>query len=209
MEAKSIFDINDTILSNVDFVISTVSLDSKSVPIVMVSPLIGEVDIRNIQSFYNSFIKKEGSGDLELNHLLQYINPKFVYEFNEPTNKNKVINTMCDSLYKAGYVKEGFKESVIQRESIGSTDNNFSCAIPHGQLKCVNKSIVSIALIKKPIKWNKFYVKTVIVLAINENDLYQSKEILQDIYSLIKNKKFGDILNRNDLLQMILNRSEK
>lgn len=209
VEVTSISNANKNILGNVDFVISTVSLDVKDVPIVIVSPLIGEVDIRNIQSFYNSFIKKEGSDDLELNHLLQYFNPKFVYEFNEPTNKDKVLNKMCDSLYKAGYVKEGFKESVLQRESIGSTDNNFSCAVPHGQLKYVNKSIVSIALIKKPIKWNKYYVKTVIMLAINENDLYQSKEILQDIYNLIKSERFSDILNKKDFLQIILNRSEQ
>ena len=78
---------------------------------------------------------------------------------------------MGSRLEEAGIVTEDFLDSVMKRESLSSTDFDYSIAIPHPLHPSSNRSMISIAVLREPIQWNHFPVKLVILLALKEEDM--------------------------------------
>ena len=78
---------------------------------------------------------------------------------------------MGSRLEEAGIVTEDFLDSVMKRESLSSTDFDYSIAIPHPLHPSSKRSMISIAVLREPIQWNHFPVKLVILLALKEEDM--------------------------------------
>ena len=57
-------------------------------------------------------------------------------------------------------MNEDFLPSVMKRESLSSTDFDYSIAIPHPLHPSSNRSMISIAVLKEPIQWNHFPSET-------------------------------------------------
>lgn len=83
----------------------------------------------------------------------------------------KIISAMCDNLYSRGYVTEGFKESVLKRETLSSTSFFHGFAIPHNMSNQYTiHSAISAAILKRPVKWGQYDVRLVLLLAITEEN---------------------------------------
>lgn len=186
-------------LDSIDFVVSTVDVEDIHKPVVRVSPVITDEDLRNIMSFYQQQIlqpSRHERKELKLLTLMQYIKSDFVIE-GDAENKEEIILNMAAKLQMAGYVNEGYGQTMLNRETNGSTDNIYQIALPHGDIKLVNKTIISFYLLKTAKKWKNHVVKLVIFFNIAENDLTISKKILDDLYSFIKSQKLAEILKQN------------
>lgn len=186
-------------LDSIDFVVSTVDVEDIHKPVVRVSPVITDEDLRNIMSFYQQQIlqpSRHERKELKLLTLMQYIKSDFIIE-GDAENKEEIILNMAAKLQMAGYVNEGYGQTMLNRETNGSTDNIYQIALPHGDIKLVNKTIISFYLLKTAKKWKNHVVKLVIFFNIAENDLTISKKILDDLYSFIKSQKLAEILKQN------------
>lgn len=60
---------------------------------------------------------------------------------------------MCDQLEEEGIVDEGLFASVLERENIASTALSETIALPHPMKPCAYRTRVSVALLRKPIRW--------------------------------------------------------
>lgn len=181
-------------LDSIDFIVSTVDVEDIHKPVVRVSPVITDEDLRNIMSFYQQQIlqpPKNERSELKLSTLKRYLHPDFIIE-GEAESKEEIIMNMAELLKQAGYVKEGYAQSMLSRETVGSTDNIYQIALPHGDIKLVNKTIISFYLLKTAKKWKNHTVKLVIFFNIAENDLTISKKILDDLYCLIKSRELAE-----------------
>lgn len=186
-------------LNSIDFVVSTVDVEDIHKPVVRVSPVITDEDLRNIMSFYQQQILQPSRyerAELKLMTLMQYLDSNFIIE-GDADNKEDIILNMGAMLQAAGYVKEGYAQSMLNRETIGSTDNIYQIALPHGDIKLVNKTIISFYLLRNAKKWKNHIVKLVIFFNIAENDLTISKKILDDLYSFIKSQRLAEIMKQN------------
>lgn len=186
-------------LNSIDFVVSTVDVEDIHKPVVRVSPVITDEDLRNIMSFYQQQILQPSRyerAELKLMTLMQYLDSNFIIE-GDADNKEDIILNMGAMLQAAGYVKEGYAQSMLNRETIGSTDNIYQIALPHGDIKLVNKTIISFYLLRNAKKWKNHIVKLVIFFNIAENDLTISKKILDDLYSFIKSQRLAEIIKQN------------
>lgn len=179
-------------LESIDFIISTVEIDFQ-IPTIVVSPLIGDMDIQNIHAFYQDIVfRKDQKSKVEVKVLFSYLHPKDILVGNEQT-KEEVIHHMMRHLRKQGVIQPEYEETLWKRESQGATDNIFGVAIPHGNLNFVNKTTVSIWIGKKPIKWTTHRTSMAIFFNVNKQDLMNCKAILDEIYHLIKSEELAKL----------------
>ena len=101
----------------------------------------------------------------------QLMDEDFFYADVEATSREEILMQMGSRLEEAGIVTEDFLDSVMKRESLSSTDFDYSIAIPHPLHPSSNRSMISIAVLREPIQWNHFPVKLVILLALKEEDM--------------------------------------
>jgi len=199
VEIASLEKSKKSILNSFDFIISTVeiNINNLNIPILYVSPLIGEEDIKNIGAFYNStFLLDKEIEKNDFSHLSKYIDPQLIFVNDKEITRDELIEKVMSTLYEKDYVLEGYHQSILEREKLGGTDTNFSAATPHGEIKYVKKTVIAIWVNKTPIKWTNYSVKLVIFLNIAQEDLKECKLILENVYWLIKLKSFNKLISQ-------------
>lgn len=180
-------------LESIDFIISTVEINVKK-PTIVVSALMGDLDMQNIAAFYQDIVfQKERKRNVNTRLLSQYLNRENILTGKEQ-KKEEVIHRMITHLKKQGVVQEEYEETLLKREGQGATDNKYGVAIPHGNLNFVNKTTISIWIGKEPIKWTSHMVSIAIFFNISKEDLISCKAILDEIYHLIKSDELANIM---------------
>lgn len=112
----------------------------------------------------------------------------------------KIISAMCDNLYSRGYVTEGFKESVLKRETLSSTSFFHGFAIPHNMSNQYTiHSAISAAILKRPVKWGQYDVRLVLLLAITEENRNLLKLFFDWLNGVVSDsEKFTKLLEVQD-----------
>lgn len=189
-------------LNSFDFIVSTaeISIPNINIPVLYVSLLIGEEDIKNINTFYTStFLSDRETDENKFPKLSKLVSPELVFINSKAIKRDELIEKVVSKLQDNGYVMDGYYKSVVDREALGGTDTNFLAAIPHGEIKYVKRTGISIWINKSPIKWTNHNVKVAIFLCISKEDLKQCKIVLEDVYRLIKSKRFINLISREDV----------
>lgn len=178
-------------LDYVDLIISTIPLLDVNKPVVVVSPLITEKDLEAINHAYQEkLVLQEKETALVIKHLTPYIHPSYVFCSQEAQSMSEIVDCVAERLLADGYVRKGYKESVLEREANGGTELATGGAVPHGSLEFVNKTIIPVWINKTPVKWGKYYVKVIIFFVLAKNDLSHAKSLLEEIFKLVKSKQF-------------------
>lgn len=193
-------------LDSIDFVVSTTDVQGINKPVVRVSSIISEDDVQNIMKFYQKLIfKPEIKDDIHFHTLIQYIDSSMI--FYAQGSKESIIMKACQLLEDKGYVEKDYYKTMINREKIGSTDNIYQVALPHGDINLVKKTVISFAILEKPMKWKNHHVKLIIFFNIAKKDLEKSRDILGDIYQLIHSRQLEELLKGKvevrDILKLI------
>lgn len=86
----------------------------------------------------------------------------------EGYTKNQILKKMCDCLVAEGYVKPNYYQAVMEREKLGSYLINQKIALPHADSSYVQKPIVFIAKMSKPVLWDGVnYTNIICLLALD------------------------------------------
>lgn len=112
----------------------------------------------------------------------------------EATTKEEALQLLGSQLIKKGYVKEGYVESILNREKAyptGLPTEPFGVAIPHTDGDMVHQSTVAFASLKNPVKFlmmgtdDKLVdVQLIFMLALKSPD--DQLEMLQKLMGLIQ-----------------------
>ena len=123
----------------------------------------------------------------------------FMYNLNL-TDKYEVIDYMCNVLNKNGYVDKNFKNYVIEREKIVSTEIETGVALPHSIKNTALKNGMAIAFLKNPILWDNHKVKIVCMYANSKKHREYSNMFTLSFVDAVSDSKFIDeIKNCKDL----------
>lgn len=191
-------------LSNIDLIISTIALPEVKVPVIEVSPILTKDEIESIRSFYsehmtdNYTLMRTSLDGRKFNlESLQTLIKKTSLIRETVKSKKECIEKMireCDATNRR--IKE-FKESILERETLGSTSVYTGVALPHCDPRFVEQSELIVMTLDKPINWGKNNVKLIILIAVAENDIPIFKDSLIALYSVIENQEL-----MNELVQL-------
>lgn len=100
------------------------------------------------------------------------------------TSKQEILKEVCSLLIDEGYVKEGYYEAVLDRESMGSYVINQRVALPHADSTYVNHSVVVMVKLPEAIVWDaESKVSLICLLALDIN----GKDGVRYLYNKFKN----------------------
>lgn len=191
-------------LSNIDLIISTIALPEVTVPVIEVSPILTKDEIESIRSFYSEHMTDNytlmrtslDGRKFNLESLQTLIKkPHLIRETMK--SKKECLEKMIKECDSSNRKNKEFKESIIERETLGSTSVYTGVALPHCDPRFVEQSELIVMTLDKPINWGKNNVKLIILIAVAENDIPIFKDSLIVLYSVIENQEL-----MNELVQL-------
>ncbi len=137
--------------SDIDLIISTIPLPELKVPHIVVSPFLGSrerKEIREILGIVRQKIPRPTSEEFE-----EIIRRSVIVAHLDAKSAEEAISILATELSKKGVVREGFAESVINREREFPTGLNtfVPIALPHTEAKYSKKEAFAIATLKNPV----------------------------------------------------------
>ena len=191
-------------LNNIDLIISTIALPEVTAPVIEVSPILTKDEIESIRSFYSEHMTDNytlmrtslDGRKFNLESLRTLIKkPHLIRETMK--SKNECLEKMIKECDSSNRKNKEFKESILERETLGSTSVYTGVALPHCDPRFVEQSELIIMTLDKPINWGKNNVKLIILIAVAENDIPIFKDSLIALYSVIENQEL-----MNELVQL-------
>ena len=154
----------------VDFIISTVDIKCERVPVITVSPLLNDNEVKIIEKFMKTgkMYKEVETRDLFDRNL-------FFTDLDFNT-KEEVIEYMGSQLVNQGVIDDEMKKSFFDREKIATTEIGHMVALPHG----ANGKIL-----KNPIHWTLDDVRLVLILAIDKDEIFDYEKLFSTIYKQV------------------------
>lgn len=215
IEVATIEKLNKSNLDKIDLIITPVDIDAKNRPCIKVNPLINDEDLTNIMQVYTNQVMRYHQDLEEINQFdmvttSQYIDIHFIQLQKEYKSKEDCLKAMIQPLENAGYVSKEYRKSILNREKIGSTSLDTGVALPHADPSLVNKPVISITTLKKPIKWGEINVVMVIMVSLSENEIDKFSDVIREIYQMVRKKEsVNEIVKIDaiaDLMRLFLNR---
>lgn len=169
---SSLFDLKNFDFSTVDYVFTTVPIEMKiPVPIQEVGLFLEEKDMEMVRRILES-------GNRGFLYKL-YRREHFLGRM-EGKTREEVLRNMCDSVSKIHTYESDLYESVMERESLCSTDFGNLVAMPHPCKSMSEETAIYVAVLREPIKWNRYMVQVVLLMLIGQ---MEEKE-LQEFYEI-------------------------
>lgn len=177
-----------------DIILSTVPFKSNRIPVIYVSPLLTECDIKNIKQVISD-IKKSNQEISKREYILSnYIDKRCILLNINGDCKEDIIKLMSERLMQYGYVKDGFYKSVLEREEYSSTYIGNYAALPHPYKGFVIKPLIAVAVLQSPVQWGNNMVKIMIMVALDISAKKDFREIFENLSDIINDKKTIDRL---------------
>lgn len=139
----------------------------------------------------------------------------------EASSSEEVIKIAADELYKRGIVKENFYEHVMLREKefpTGLATDKYGVAIPHTDLKYVNRSQIEFISLKSPVKFKNMgnvsedvEVTHVFMIAMSKPheqseilvklmEMFADEELMQKMHECSSDSEYESILKEKGLI---------
>ena len=133
--------------------------------------------------------------------IMDFLSQKAIVMDIRSTKKEEVIQEMVDALIAAGDIDKRFSaklvESLMARESLGSTAIGLGLAIPHAKCDAVTKLVAAFGLSKKGIDFDSLDGEPVYIfflLVAPQDSAGPHLKALARISRLLKDKYFRDAL---------------
>lgn len=186
---------------DIDMIITTGDdINYGDIECVKISPIVTDRDLKNIsEKYYSTIFKNANYKQINNKHYIleiigKYFHPELTY-FNKRFNeKSEIMNFALDTMIEEGIVTIEYKNSIFNRENMGSTALNYMISTPHGNPKYVNDSCIFTVINEKPINWDNEKVSLMFMININEKDILDLKTLFNFIYEISQDKALIDDL---------------
>jgi len=175
-----------------DFIFTTVPLEHDlSIPTITISPFLDEKDRDLINKALNIHGIDDKAAGLRW-EAEKFFKEELFYKNLAFQNEFQVIDFMANELYDRGYVPQNYPELVFEREKISPTSFGNLVAIPHPIVMNAYETVISAAVLDKPILWGNHKVQLVLMFA-------HIVEVIDDpkkVKSLTESRDFFDFKSR-------------
>jgi lichenan operon transcriptional antiterminator len=184
--------------NKVDYVFTTVPIHKKvPVPIMEINHFLEREEIIAVR-------EKFQMGDLEF--LNDYYNENYFFTDIKGRTKEEVLKDMCARISERRILPDGFLDSILERESLGSTDYGNLAAIPHPHEVMLDEDLVCVGILKEPIFWSRNQVQLVILVSISDSKNKNTQKFFEVTTNMLLNSKaILDIIKAKSL-ELLLNK---
>lgn len=202
----SIIDIEDKqkiLEMHADLVITTTPFNIVGLKTLCISPFYSHNDHLMIDKTIHTCLKDKQKK--RYNTLLSSLfNENLFFKQDNFKNKTEVIKFLGQKMIDLDLVEKGFIESVLKREELSSTCFLDTFAIPHAIELNAKKTIFSILISEKGIKWDNHTIHIVLMIAVQQNDRKDFMELYDGIVKCLDNpEKVKLLISSNSHLEFI------
>lgn len=198
LKVSPLYEITEEIVKSVDFVFTTVPIRGiHSEKIIPVEPILTEEDLGKIERIIQ--------GD-RVDAQEHFFKKDLFFAGLKANSKMDVLEKMTDLMLKKGYIDQAGKKSVFAREEMASTELGSLIAIPHALENHSKEAAIAVAVLDKPIVWDKEKVQVVFLLSIPKSKCRVWEPVFERLYryfisdfgvnTLIKNAKFEVLIEK-------------
>lgn len=198
------YEVDEKILENVDYVLSTVPLKNvSSDKIIRINRMLQKEDVENIE---NRIFHKT---DTDLIEITTFFNKDNFYIDKDFETKEECINFLADEAIKKDLMDNNAKMSIFEREEMSSTSIGDLVAIPHPIYNECGTSFISILILNKPIIWDDLFVQVVFLLNVEKGKMNLWEPMFLKLYNYIKLKNGVNSILKNKSYEVFINEFEK
>lgn len=192
----NLFDERKVLQDSPDLILSTVSLQHNlNVPTVQISLFVSAEDESRIFQTLNRMDKVRYHQEF-VQQVQDIMRPELFAIKQSMGSRDEILDFLCGKVQAAGLDNGSLKEYVLHRESYASTSFVYGFAIPHAMGSFVQKTSISILLLREPVKWGDFDIRLVVLLAIREEDNNVLKVFLDWLFHIVSDRaKFAELIS--------------
>lgn len=198
LKVSPLYEITEETIQSVDFVFTTVPIRGiHSEKIIQVESILTEEDLGKIEMIIH------GNEAESQEH---FFREDLFFSGLKANSKMDVLEKMTDLMLKKGYIDQAGKKSVFSRELMASTELGSLIAIPHALENHSKEAAIAVAVLEKPILWDKEKVQVVFLLSIPKSKCRVWEPVFERLYryfisdfgvnTLIKNAKFEVLIEK-------------
>lgn len=185
--------------ANIDFVISTIPIQSDNIPVEIVDFTLKNTDIEKIS-------KRLSHMDKKANFVTKFFDKQLFLHKSNAVTKEDVLKELAHLLENQNIVSDTFIHSVLKRESIACTNLNDIFAIPHPMEACSKETKVAVAILDQPVEWNDKHeeVQIIFMISIKQGEQKQFEHLYDLFIEIVGNTKLQqDIVHSNSFEEFL------
>lgn len=185
--------------ANIDFVISTIPIQSDNIPVEIVDFTLKNTDIEKIS-------KRLSHMDKKANFVTKFFDKQLFLHKSNAVTKEDVLKELAHLLVNQNIVSDTFIHSVLKRESIACTNLNDIFAIPHPMEACSNETKVAVAILDQSVEWNDKHgeVQIIFMISIKQGEQKQFEHLYDLFIEIVGNTKLQqDIVHSNSFEEFL------
>lgn len=185
--------------ANIDFVISTIPIQSDNIPVEIVNFTLKNTDIEKIS-------KRLSHMDKKANFVTKFFDKQLFLHKSNAVTKEDVLKELAHLLENQNIVSDTFIHSVLKRESIACTNLNDIFAIPHPMEACSNETKVAVAILDQSVEWNDKHeeVQIIFMISIKQGEQKQFEHLYDLFIEIVGNTKLQqDIVHSNSFEEFL------
>lgn len=169
IETCNVTELSSKDFSDIDYILTTTPIHiTVPVPIVQVKMFLTDEEETELREVFKKHVVEKANfykKDLFFTNLTS-------------KDKNCAIYELCNKVRKVMDLPSGFEESIIYRESMGSTDFGELVALAHPYGLSTEKTFVAVGILDEPIFWGKNDIQIIFLVSVSE----EKEEGLSDMY---------------------------
>ena len=185
--------------ANIDFVISTIPIQSDNILVEIVDFTLKNTDIEKIS-------KRLSHMDKKANFVTKFFDKQLFLHKSNAVTKEDVLKELAHLLENQNIVSDTFIHSVLKRESIACTNLNDIFAIPHPMEACSNETKVAVAILDQSVEWNDKHeeVQIIFMISIKQGEQKQFEHLYDLFIEIVGNTKLQqDIVHSNSFEEFL------
>ena len=186
-----LYELIDADLKGYDIIISTVDIPFKiRLPLIRVNYFLDEGDLNLLALWMR---KKEQPHQ----SITRFFSQKLFFTDLKSIERYQLLKELCQRVTEHIAVGVDFRHNVIEREKLSATAFGNAIAFPHPLQPCGNTTFVAVALLNKPISWDRHEVRYIFMLNIRKGEKEPLQCLHEGLISLMDNSKKLAALDKN------------
>ncbi|MFF3101992.1 PTS sugar transporter subunit IIA [Viridibacillus arvi] len=132
-----------------------------------------------------------------MSYLSELISTEFIFINLKAVTDREVLLTLSSHLENANIVKNTFKQAILEREQLtptGLITKTIGVAIPHTDIKHVNKSVIAIGVLANPVLFSSMEdpekkIKTELVFMLALRESFSHLNVLKELIEVLQNEE--------------------